>query len=121
MRTCDYCGDTLDAGERCTCRDFRVVVARADGSKDIVITDGSLEALQRLVGGYIEHVPMCSDVGLLVNEEGRLKGLPSNPCFPGLVGDVVVIGEPTDGVDEFRSLSEYEAHMWLGALREVTA
>ena len=108
---CDRCGATLDAGERCECEIFRVLVLRADGSKAIVVTDGSLRALQDLVGGYIEHVDMCEDAGLLVNEEGRIHGLPPNPFFGGaFLGDVVVIGEPKDGGDDFTPLSEYTAN-----------
>ena len=110
MRICEHCGARLDPGERCDCRDFRVLVLRADGTKEIVVTDGSLAALQKLVGGYIEHVSMCVDAGLLVNEEGRLLGLRPNPFFNGaFVGDVVIVGEPKRGEDNFRSLSEYAA------------
>lgn len=110
MKKCEYCGASLDAGERCDCRDFRVLVLRADGTKQIRRIDGSLKSLQSLVGGYIEHVPMCPDAGLLVNEEGIALGLKPNPYFAGkILGDVVVIGEPKDGDDAFRSLSDYAA------------
>lgn len=53
----------------------------------------ALEKLQQLVGGYIEQVwegkPHDSRC-LIVNEEGLLLGLPSNPSFPRLVGNIVV-------------------------------
>jgi hypothetical protein len=52
----------------------------------------SLKRLQKLVGGHIEMVwvgePYNSNC-LMVNEEGLLLGLPRNPKFPQLVGDVV--------------------------------
>lgn len=108
---CEKCGATLDAGEQCDCEIFRVLVLRADGTKAIVKTDGSLKALQDLVGGYLEHVDMCSGLGLLVNEKGRIRGLPPNPFFNGaFLGDVVVVGEPDEGGDSFTSLSEYTAN-----------
>lgn len=39
---------------------------------------GSLENLQKTVGGYIEVVWLASDLILIVNEEGKLLGLPDN-------------------------------------------
>ena len=42
-------------------------------------TDFSLEELQSIVGGYIEIVHLDDDEFIMVvNEEGRLLGLPSN-------------------------------------------
>ncbi len=38
-----------------------------------------LAACQALVGGYIETVPLCEDLVLICNEEGRILGLPRNP------------------------------------------
>ncbi len=41
--------------------------------------DGSLEAMQALVGGYIEAVtPFAESVAIVCNEEGKLRGLPCN-------------------------------------------
>ena len=41
--------------------------------------ENDLEALQRAVGGYIEAVyPYEDPVALIVNEEGKLNGLPLN-------------------------------------------
>ena len=52
----------------------------------------SLKRLQQLVDGHIEMVwvgePYNSNC-LMVNEEGLLLGLPRNPKFPQLVGNVV--------------------------------
>lgn len=110
MKVCEFCGATLDAGEKCDCREFVVLVLKADGTKEIVNTNGTLKELEKLVGGYIKHIPMISDAGLLVNEEGSILGLSPNPFFNGaFVGNVVVIGEPKDGEDNFRSLSENAA------------
>lgn len=38
----------------------------------------TLEALQELVGGYIETVTLPPDLVVICNEEGRLIGLPFN-------------------------------------------
>jgi hypothetical protein len=76
-----------------------------DGGKPTVSTSTkgwALEQLQHAVGGYIEIVPAYyyKDAGqampfrptVYVNEEGRLLGLPRNPWFPLLVGNVLVEG-----------------------------
>ena len=55
------------------------------GKEAIVINiENSLEALQEQVGGYIEAVTIASDVVLIVDEEGWLKGKPHNFTFYGL-------------------------------------
>lgn len=36
----------------------------------------TLENLQKTVGGYIETVTLCSDIVLICDEEGRIKGKP---------------------------------------------
>lgn len=64
-----------------------------------------LEAMQRLVGGYIEAVPLSgSFAGLTmwVNEEGRLNDLPRRPCpiwqhEPNIAGDYFVTRGTDDG------------------------
>lgn len=41
-------------------------------------TDFSLEELQGYIGGHIEIVPLTKDRLMIVDEEGKLKGLPLN-------------------------------------------
>ena len=43
----------------------------------IVTIPNTLEAMQQMVGGYIEVIPL-DDVCLVCNEEGKLMGLPGN-------------------------------------------
>ena len=86
--------------------------------KAIVINiENSLEALQGQVGGYIEAVTIASDVVLIVDEEGRLKGKPYNFSFCGmdLVGVVLAVG--VDG-EEFCDLGE-EAAEFLAEIIKV--
>lgn len=65
--------------------------------------DNTLEAFQEAVGGYIEAVTLCTDLVLIVNEEGRIKGLPYNITICGcqLYGPVLAVG--VNG-EEFASL-----------------
>ena len=75
-----------------------------------------LETLQNLVGGYIELVRMGGGVGLIVNEEGKLNGLPVN--FPigidFVVGTAVFVAYGNDG--EFTDLSEVQEQMVMNFL-----
>lgn len=69
-----------------------------------------LNVLQQIVGGYIETVRISDGAILIVNEEGKLKGLEPNFFF-GAIGDVIVgpvliVGE---NGDEFADLPEDEA------------
>ena len=53
-----------------------------------------LESLQKIVGGYIEVVTTADDLGIICNEEGKLKGLPYNCTIEGedYVGPIIVVG-----------------------------
>lgn len=55
----------------------------------------TLEALQELVGGYIETFTVASDCVLICNEEGRLRDLPANFWFCGnlFVGPVFICSQ----------------------------
>ena len=88
---------------------LRVVVIEPGLPAEIREVGSGLASLQSLVGGYIEHVPFKDDIGFLVNEEGKLIGLPQNRInYYGdvLVGTVVII-KTCEG--EFCSLTEAEA------------
>jgi hypothetical protein len=88
---------------------LRVVVIEPGLSAEIKEVNHDLKSLQALVGGYIEHVHYKGDLGFLINEEGKLIGLPPNRIsYYGdvLVGTVVII-KTCEG--EFCSLSEAEA------------
>lgn len=50
----------------------------------------SLKDMQQMVGGYIEMVRLSNGKqALIINEEGKLKGLPTNPTATLLVADVL--------------------------------
>ena len=42
-------------------------------------TDFSLKELRGFIGGHIEIVPLTKNRLMIVDEEGKLKGLPLNP------------------------------------------
>lgn len=59
----------------------------------VVHISNTLEELQKLVGGYIETVPIAADV-MIVNEEGKLLGLKPNFQYgPDVIcGTMVMVG-----------------------------
>lgn len=76
------------------------MLLHADGTVEEVQptngTDFQLDELQGFVGGYIEIVPLHGTTQILVvNEEGKLTGLPVNPAATAVWE--VVYG-PTDVV-----------------------
>lgn len=67
--------------------------------------DGSLESMQKLVGGTIEAVyPFEDHVALVCNDEGKLNGLPLNrklEDYDIIAGTFLICGL---GEDDFTSL-----------------
>lgn len=68
-----------------------------------VNVSNSLETLQKNVGGYIEAVTIATDLVIICNEEGLLRGLPYNCSICGVdfVGTILMVGR--DG-EEFADL-----------------
>lgn len=64
-----------------------------------------LEALQTIVGGYIETVTLATDLVIICNEEGKLLDLPYNCdiCGASFVGTIIFAG--ING-DEFADVPE---------------
>lgn len=79
----------------------------------------TLEAFQEAVGGYIETVTICSDLVLIVNEEGRLRGLPFNEyvCGLDLFGPIVAVSVKGD---DFASIQAQHVPMVLQLLGEAS-
>ena len=83
-------------------------VAIKEPEKDIrtIEINNSLRTLQELVGGYIETLPFSVlGVIMIMNEEGKLDGLPFNFMYYGdpIVGTVIFAG---DDIDEFTDLTD---------------
>jgi hypothetical protein len=78
-----------------------VLLIRADGTEREVDGHLTLEALQHLVGGYVQHVQLPDGRHIFVDEDGKMKRKPLNAkatalFYPGwdhIVGDVLVLTE----------------------------
>ena len=93
------------------------VVAQNPGEISRIVTiPNTLYALQELVGGYIEVHHIGNGLLLVMDEDGRLKGLPENVrCvqYGTIVGPVFITA---DKDEDFRSLTPEEiqtARAWL--------
>lgn len=52
--------------------------------------DFKLQELQEIVGGYIECVYINDKIQMVVNEEGKITGLPLNVAASSLAGQCIV-------------------------------
>ena len=78
----------------------RVAVYRVGADAVVESIEDSLDAQQKLVGGYIEGLGLGNSLLLICNEEGKLKGLPPNRFVPGrdlIVGDFFVTRTNSEG------------------------
>jgi len=94
---------------------IKVVFQRPGKLSEIRTIPNTLEAFQQLVGGYIETLSLPNGFVIVINEEGRLKGLRANIiCYAGvIVGNVVIT--KAEG-EEFVSLTPEQiqaARGWL--------
>lgn len=79
---------------------LKAIIKRSDEEIGHVTNiSGTLENLQRTVGGYIETVTIDRNLVIICNEEGRILGLPYNCKLCGIdfVGDIILLG--VDGED----------------------
>jgi hypothetical protein len=84
------------------------------------IEDLNLSTMQKLVGGYIQCLPIAPGIDLWLNEEGRLQGMAPNVVVPvpgrgdfTIVGPCFIAGNTDQG--DSRGLTGPEAVKWLAA------
>lgn len=73
---------------------MKVVIKKAGQKGKIAEISNTLEALQEVVGGYIECVPIGSDAVIICNEEGKMYQMPENVLYHNdiIVGDIIFCG-----------------------------
>lgn len=93
---------------------MRVLVVEPRRRPEVREIDGSLEAMQKIVGGLIQPVyPFEDAVALVCNDEGKLMNLPPNRGLrdeDGQIYDIVcgtffLCGSPEDS-DHFTGLTQ---------------
>ena len=79
--------------------------------------DNTLRAFQGLVGGYIETVTVTPGrLVLIVNEEGKLQGMPANVLFreDWLVGTIVAVGVDGEDFAPCPMVTDWQMRITLG-------
>ena len=103
--------------EKTTKENQILVIIKKPGQPPMVepLFPNELEAFQQAVGGYIESVTLCTDLVLIVNEEGRLLDLPYNTTVAGLPLFGTIVAVSTNG-PEFASIKATHVPMVLNIL-----
>lgn len=92
---------------------IKVLKVEPDKAPELIEMPNELEAMQAIVGGYIEVFPLASDVAIVCNEEGKMNGMELNrPIYHNgeiveiiagtffIAGDDISIGEFVSLTDE---------------------
>ena len=91
---------------------MKVIVKEPGKTSEYREIDNTLEAMQEIVGGYIECVFLEGGAVMVCNEEGKLMGMQMNFPFRGdiIVGTVFVCGTDDEGdfTDVPITLEEWE-------------
>ena len=111
---------------------MKVVVVEPEKNPVVKEINGSLDSMQNVVGGWIQHImPWADDVALICNEEGKLRGLPLNRFVITDLGQIIdyiagtffICYAPADS-ENFESLPEelvkkyYEKFKMKGEINE---
>lgn len=92
---------------------IRIFIKRPDVAVEAIEVPNTLEALQELVGGYIEAINLFPNIVVIVNEEGVLKDMPFNMYLAGhwLRGPVLFVGVKGEDFTHapFRSAKQVES------------
>lgn len=68
-----------------------ILLCRVGQEPQTLDIDNTLEAMQGVVGGLIEMVPLAPHIDIVCNEEGKLLSLPLNRMHPQ--GHDVICGD----------------------------
>lgn len=86
---------------------MRVILKEPGCAPREIEIEGTLSEYQNLVGGYIEHHTLAKGIGIIFDEEGKMKGKKPNiyldDLYDVVVGNVVIVGEAGE---EFTEVSE---------------
>ena len=88
----DY-NETMNDKVNTDANEFKIV----SDSKD----EPDLKAAQKFVGGYVEGITFPNGDYLIINEEGKLKGLPLNPEATTLWRSTFTKDKYSFGYDDF--------------------
>ena len=71
---------------------MKILVVEPGKAPKVNEIDGSLESMQRIVGGYIQAIyPFDDPIALVCNDEGKINGLPPNRVLVDMDGNILDI------------------------------
>lgn len=100
---------------------IKAVTKRPGGKPVSTWISPSLENLQRYVGGWIEIVNLTTDMVIICDEEGKLKGYEHNCfiCGHEFVGDVIICGQKNGELADlpvtWQEMKALFPHLWKEA------
>lgn len=92
-------------------REITVLRCLPGKTAEIITIPNTLKSLQEQVGGYIECAyPSCDPIGIILNEEGKIEGLPLNRAlyteegemYDIVAGPMLVVGLTEDDFGSLR-------------------
>lgn len=95
---------------------MQVLVIKPGQRPEVQEIDGTLESMQKIVGGLIQAVyPYEQPVALVANDEGKILGLPPNrglrdedaELYDIICGTFFIVGAPADSRN-FQSLTDVQ-------------
>ena len=118
-----------NAAENPTTDEVLIVVVEPKRTPYRKIIKNDLETMKAIVGGWIEHIsiahrPNGSRIGIILNEEGKLIGLPPNRILNGRNGSDVIVGTFFVTAHNLEgdtvSLTEQEAEDYINRFNSTT-
>jgi hypothetical protein len=102
---------------------IKVLLVKVGEEPKVVEIENTLEAKQKIVGGYIEMAqpPIHGDSAVIIcNEEGKLMGLKPNRYlldrngvpYDVVCGDFIIVDAPFDS-DDFGGLSDEQIEKYM--------
>ena len=89
---------------------MKAIKISPDGTVELLEIPSSLDSLQSQVEGFIEFLDVDGKLAAIINEEGKLKGLPHNPIatafaqqhcgiapYDIIVGNMLLVGSNDEG------------------------
>lgn len=91
---------------------IKVLKVEPDKAPELIEMPNELEAMQKIVGGYIEVYPLADDAAIVCNEEGKISGMELNrPIYHNgelveiIAGTFFIAGDDYE-LGEFVSLTD---------------
>lgn len=97
---------------------LKVIIKKVGEEPYVDTIENTLEAKQKIVGGYIEVVDY-KDACLICNEEGKIMNLDPNVVFDYdyIAGDFLIVGDDYENGD-FKSLTEEQIKEFIPDIKK---